>query len=227
MPKRRRRRRRSTRNVRRRLGGRRGIRKRGRTRLYRSPVTKRMRISFRYNQILSFSGAAIQSHIFAANSVFQPDVTTDDHQPLGYDQYSPFYERYVVMGSRISCQFLSREASEGIIASVQLDTQSAASLNILTEIENRNVAYRCLAGYNSRSPAVLKRTFSARKFFSVRDPPGDPTLVALTSANPSNAAYYIVTCERMDGVSAMAEVQILVTLTYSALLFDPKDIAQS
>lgn len=45
--------------------------------------------------------AAITSHVFRCNSIFDPDFTTTGHQPLMRDEYFLLYQSYRVLSSKI------------------------------------------------------------------------------------------------------------------------------
>jgi hypothetical protein len=51
-------------------------------------------------------GAGVQ---YASNSIFDPNLTATGHQPLSHDQWSQFYQHYLVMGSKITIKVLNYE----------------------------------------------------------------------------------------------------------------------
>ena len=57
---------------------------------------------------------AVNDHQFRANSLYDPDYTvvaslnplsTQNHQPLGFDELMQIYSKYQVLGSKITCTF--------------------------------------------------------------------------------------------------------------------------
>lgn len=40
-------------------------------------------------------------YVYRMNGLYDPDFTGSGHQPLGYDQWSAFYSRYLVYGSKV------------------------------------------------------------------------------------------------------------------------------
>lgn len=52
-------------------------------------------------------------YTFAGNSLFDPDITGVGHQPLGFDQWSTFYNKYTVYGSKIKAAFCNVDGSAG------------------------------------------------------------------------------------------------------------------
>lgn len=58
----------------------------------------------------SFSGSASSSatygeNVFSGNGLFDPGLTASSSQPVGFDQYALWYNRYRVSGSKIAIQF--------------------------------------------------------------------------------------------------------------------------
>lgn len=69
------------------------------TRMLKQKTTAHLR----YVDVVSVNAgsAAIASHVFRANSIFDPDFTSTGHQPLMRDEYALLYASYRVISSKI------------------------------------------------------------------------------------------------------------------------------
>ncbi len=63
----------------------------------------KLMVKLRYVDTITIAtaGAGVNSHVFRANSIFDPDLTSVGHQPLLHDEYAALYERYRVVSSTI------------------------------------------------------------------------------------------------------------------------------
>ena len=67
------------------------------TALKTATVPDRMVLRMKYNDNFTLSGIGGASRVFRLNSVYDPDTSfTNGHQPLGYDQWDIFYNKYRV-----------------------------------------------------------------------------------------------------------------------------------
>lgn len=71
--------------------------------IFPAKTLKRLRYAT-FNQ-LSSSGGAVDSHVFRVNDLYDTDVTSTGHQPMGFDQMMVFYEHFHVCKAKIRCTF--------------------------------------------------------------------------------------------------------------------------
>lgn len=60
------------------------------------PVTKRVRLEYAQNYLLSSTSSAIAYQQWRINSLYDPDYTGAGHQPMGYDYLATQYSTYCV-----------------------------------------------------------------------------------------------------------------------------------
>lgn len=173
------------------------------------------------------------AYVFRANSLYDPDFTstvTAGHQPSNWDVWSPLYDHYTVLGSKIKVSpvnptgdYVSPSAYMGILLS---DTGTRAEGLLLQDImEQRLCKYsRVPVG---RSTAFgrndVNAFFSAKKFFgkSRASILGDDTYKGGASSNPEDGAFFEVWCGSVAG-NDPAEQNFLVEIEYIAHLSEPK-----
>ncbi len=76
-------------------------------------LNPKLKVKLRYVDTITIAvaSAAINNHVFRANSIFDPDLTATGHQPLLHDTYATLYERYRVLSSTIKVTPITTSSS--------------------------------------------------------------------------------------------------------------------
>lgn len=169
-------------------------------------------------------------HVFSGNSLHDPDHTGIGGQPLGYDQWSAFYSKYMVYGAKIKCTFLSRSnlASTGNLCVTVVPQPSVPSVTYspIDIIQHPYSKYKYLTqGDGSRGVSTITTYMSAKKMFGINQL--DTTdHGAIVGGDPSDRWFYGIQAIAMDGTSTLS-VQVLVEITYYACMYDRIPLANS
>lgn len=174
----------------------------------------------KYGELISVSPTALvplKSYIFRCNSCFDPDETSVGHQPLYYDQYQAIYDQYVVIGAKITVQWMTNGA-QNVIVGINVDDDSTVLSTLSILLEQNNGVNTVLAGTNSDNCTLIS-TFEPYEMFGV-DAKTDGASQTAVGSNPSEESKWVLwaTCE--DGTSAQtvhANVMIEYTVKFSEL----------
>lgn len=186
-------------------------------------------MKMRYVEQLSLNAGvgSIYGYNFRANSIFDPDQSGVGHQPMGHDQWSAFYNHYVVLGSKITVTFSNQHAGDPMVCGVFLNDDTTLTSGTLTSlIENAKGPYCHLDSAGGAGVRRLSKKFSAKKFFKC-DVKDRTDLKATFGSNPSEEAYYMVWCAAMNTGSDPSAVYATVKIDYICLLSEPKDLGPS
>lgn len=183
----------------------------------------------RYTDHLELTSTAgvLTSTVYRANSVFDPFQPTGGHQPMGYDEWALLYNHYIVLGSKVSVQFLQDGSPTGAVAvGVYLDDTSSSGYTSADEyIEAKKGSY-CLIPFGDRRNRTCTSRFSAKKFFKVKDLQDNMTrLGAPVGTNPDEEAMYHIWMQCYNSTTDTLQVQI--TIDYIVEFSEPKSLAQS
>lgn len=115
---------------------------------------------------------------------------TADHFPLGFAEWSAFFDKYVVLGSKVMVKFSPRQDDErvfryGAFMQPQEDSLEVNTNNINLLRENRRGVHYEKASNNNRVTRAMAK-YSPRKYFGIRFPRDNQNLEG--SINTSNAA---------------------------------------
>lgn len=197
-------------------------------------IAKSQIVRMKYGTFISINPTAgvAGSYVFSCNNISDPDITSTGHQPLGHDQWKTFYNHYTVLGSKIRATFTPTSASAltgQSICAISVEDDATPTATATTSLLERNgVHWRPLGSSNASNGTSITHTYSAKKFFGIRDI-GDVTerLGALYEANPAEQAYYHVKVGATDGSSDPSAVAVAVVIEYIVLLTERNKLVQS
>lgn len=227
----------STRRVRRKMPMRRKFRGRrkvvSRSRIPRSLVPKRFKRTMTYVDKIALNAPLAggpQSWFFSCNSLYDPDRTGTGHQPRGFDEIMPMFDHYVVIGAKMVITAAARTDTAGDaqqIVAIKIKDNPVASTNMVDLLENGDVVYKTLGGANSSKGILqMSKSINPNKFLGRSKPMADPQLKGSVAANPAEECYFEIVTGAI-GTGDPATIDILVTISYTAVFIEPKDLARS
>jgi len=131
------------------------------------------------------------AYVFAANGLYDPDITSTGHQPMGFDQMMAFYNHYTVLSTKI--RVIASNSSNALITmfGVSLSGTSTVTSSVQQLVEAGGLVSRLL-GYvgqeGSKSTFVASVNIAA--FQGVDDPLDDPNLRGDVASNPAELVYF-------------------------------------
>ncbi len=208
--------------------------RRSRMNLYKSPsgsgAPRQMMVKLKYCDQAAAT-TIFSTRIYTGNGPFDPDVTGAGAQPVGYDQYSAFYNRVRCYASsiKVHCFTESATTTTNSVFAVRPSNNATVLASLPEEVSNDRSRNLALALLGSGPAAGTIRNFSKtstivgvpNKAVSSKD-----SLQSLISANPADLWYWIVSFGSADETSSKVH-QIWVELTYYLVFFDKKALAES
>lgn len=177
---------------------------------------------------LSGGVATLNYHQFNLNSLFDPDRTGAGHQPLSYDQWQAFYNRYRVYKVDYEVSFVANSTSN-VPCAVWLQASNDTSvpstlLNYLEQSTSSNFKV-----VNSTVPSArFKGTISLPQLIgqTSQQYKSNENSQAVVTSSPTEFCILNVIVASMDQ-TAVPDVYFTIRLTFHAELFDKYDLAQS
>lgn len=194
-------------------------------------------VRLRYCQEVAINppAAGIAAHVFRANSLFDPDLTTTGHQPQGFDQWMLVYHLYTVVGSKITIRNMNETSAHdspfaytSIVVS-STGTRNASYTNVEHLLEDRSRKAVTLSGAANpgyKATMMQTRTFSTKKHFGVSSVVGQEFFSGNSVSNPIQAAYFEVCCASPQGADPAGQA-FLVEIEYLAVFTEPRLLVQS
>lgn len=218
--------------------------KRARRRLFRrrrsrvprltGPVKNRSLVKLRYVETVTLNPAVGlgADYVFRANSIHDPNFTGSGHQPYGHDQLATLYDNYIVVGSKITCEFISTgdtSATTDAVVGISLEDDSVANTLPHVWLEQPKSTWKTIGPADgSKGRAKCSKTYSARKFFGIANTKDTQDRYgAQFGSDPAEQAWYHCIVSPVNGADDIQLVNMLVTIEYTVLCTELKDLGQS
>lgn len=200
-----------------------------------SGFPQRKMVKLRYAEVFALNPAAssVATYVFRANSVYDPNFTVTGHQPLGFDQWAAIYNRYTVLGSKITLSPSPADLTNvypvqyGVILSD--DSADIASLTSTEILEGKYGSDRPKQIgtdlLTPKNPRAVKK-FSAKKFFGTKDVLGGAAYGASVTANPSQDAYFHCYSQSIGSTDG-ASLNFTAIVDYIVMFHNPVTMTSS
>lgn len=166
------------------------------------------------------------NYVFSLNGLYDPDITSTGHQPLGFDQFMDMYDHYTVIGARARVTFSNTDASYHQLVALQLKDTNTVSTTTNEILENGNNKWATLGTHTSgQSVKELVVNCSISKFFGRKVMAGDKYSGTISS-NPNDQVFLHLHAGPLEATDADI-VDATVDIEYIVVFTEPKQLAQS
>lgn len=189
-------------------------------------IYKRLRYST--NATIGAAAGAVNTYVFRANDLFDPDLTGTGHQPMGFDQLMLWYNHFVVAKAKITCTFSNLAAARATVCIRQdgdltpitvIDRILEIGGLVKADLENKGVSGSMrtleiavdIARLQGVSPIALS---------------SDPSLQGSAAASPAECTYFHVACWD-SGAGGTTSVLVDVLLEQEAYFCEPRNLIES
>lgn len=200
--------------------------------LLRSPLGKSHKAILRYVErgftVNPGVAGVATAYYFSANGLYDPNITGTGHQPVGFDQMMAMFDHYTVIGARAKFQFYSIDGTYKQLVLVGLDDATTQPLDIGQTLENGTCRWKLIsnASAGDQQTHTLSYKVNPAKFLGRSKPMSCSELRGDASNNPEEQVYFKIVCSPQDGTDT-AGIECMVTIDYTVIFTEPKELAQS
>lgn len=201
---------------------------------YGFPRCQLVRLTY-FQQIQLDPAGTPATHVFRANSIYDPDYTnTGGHRPLYSSQYDAVYEKYKVVSSKIfitgANDYSDQNNVMGNLVVCSLNNTTSAYTSITEACESKGAKYRTC--HERRPMNRLTKTFSAKKFFCITNVKDADDLDGnmggtLTGSNPNQQAYFVIQAYPLYQAQNTYPACLNIRISYNVLVYDMKKVSGS
>lgn len=195
------------------------------------PLRKLIRMRYSDDVALSFTTAGFATaHVLRLNSIFDPDLTSVGHQPMGHDEWAQFYEHYTVLSARVRADFYPTSASGTLgnsTCGILFSHDSTPKTNGDNIIESGRAVWKRMGPRDgSPSSATVTRNWSAKKWFGPYT--AREKYASDMGTNPGEIVYaHLFGIPVAELVSVSDSIRIRFAIDYLVLLDTPRDLIAS
>jgi len=193
-----------------------------------TPMPQSMICTHKYSDIVNINPAigSVGVHTFAANGLYDPNITGGGHQPVGFDQFTAFYNHYEVLGAKIQFTIHPSQESGGFNFGIKLDDNDGLTGVLNTVMEGNMTVFKSVPGpYTSDKGFTCISSYSAKKFFG--DKCGQRDTWGTVAANPVDLAYFMCWISPLTGLQDLGSIPCTVLVEYIVKWHEPKDLPSS
>lgn len=196
------------------------------------PTTRLVKMRYVVSANLDAPIAGISYYNMRANDLYDPDAQTGGHQPIGFDQWSLFYKRFTVVGSKAIVRYNSTGNStiNAVVGIMVQDSNSAPTSTYSTIIEQGKGKWKYVAPTVNGSNVLnhLRLGFSTKKWFNVANIKDNQGRLSCTAtSSPTDQAFFTVWSAAVNQSDDQLGVQVLIQIDYLVLCSEPLQLTQS
>jgi len=190
------------------------------------PASRRVKLSYCESATLTSAYGAQALSQFRLNGCFDPWFTSTGHQPMGFDQWSLFYNHYVVLGCTWNFSFVPYGGAAidlcTVLAHYSDDSTIPSTVTNLVELGSQAAFVK-----NGQIAHSFEGHIDIARFFNrTGDIANDDALRAPVTADPTEQVFLNL-C--LFGESSLSSITggYLLRLEYDVKFFEPKDLGSS
>lgn len=192
------------------------------------PVSKWAKLPYYDQNTFSTGAVSAGGYVFAANGLYDPNITGTGHQPMGFDQLMLFYEHYTVTSAKITVNFYNGDADDSVVVGILIAPSETVETNFSKLNENGMLTKRWLnanAG-NGNNLCTLTAYANIAKINGKDKVINDDVFRGDIGANPTEVTYFHLFAYNQVTANVVA-VPFEIMIEYTALFAEPKKMTQS
>jgi len=165
------------------------------------------------------SGVAA-SYVFAANGLFDPNISAVGHQPMGFDQLMALYNQYTVIGGIIKVTFSNSDPLNDQIIGITMKDSASTTLDPRQNIEWGNTTWSNIGARDGNSTKVLTHKFDIAKY-AAQAIVDEQQFTGTNSVNPANTLHLVIWAAIGSAIGDPLPVNCNVEIMYDTIFKSP------
>ncbi len=195
-----------------------------------NPLPRKFKAQFRYvfsGQLDPPTAGGTANFIFRANDLYDPYQTGAGHQPSGFDELMKMYDHFCVIGSKVVVTFVNKDELNSQYVGISLRDSVSTEVNPQVILESGMYKTSVLGpSGSSKDTITLSYPCNPAKFLGRSHPLSDSQMKGSGASSPEEQCYYHIYGAALQTIDpGILDVQ--VTLDYTAILFEPKQVGLS
>jgi hypothetical protein len=197
------------------------------------PPRFRKRLMYCENALTVTSNTGlVASYFFAANGLYDPNVTGTGHQPMGFDEMMSMYEQYTVLSSKITVHYINGSGVGVYGAAILYLSPDTSSITAFSRLQENGflvwkalypisvVGSQCQLSMDCDIPTYFGRNRDKRAIVD------DAQLAGAAASNPAELVYFTVAAVDAAGANTV-QLSFSVEIEYEVIFWEPRKLTQS
>lgn len=186
---------------------------------------KRVNLNYYTNGTISTgAGFTAGSYTFAANGLYDPDITSIGGQPSGFDQMMVFFEHYTVKRARIQVVFVNGSTTTPFSFGIYNSPDAAAITNVERLMEGGSlVAVQASPSPQYGSTIRAAKSINISQFLGIRDLMSNSEARGSIAANPTELAYFQLICWNSSTVGVASTHPFQALISFDAVFTERRE----
>lgn len=189
----------------------------------------KLKMTHRYTdfvRVLSSAGASAFQK-YAANGLYDPDISGGGHQPYYFDQLSAIYNHWTVTSSTITvtCVPATSGTTSMLVTLAENDDSTASNTSPLYKQVEITGAKYCTLPQGAGESQVMRHSYDAEKVFG-GDPLSNDNLQGSITQNPNELYCWIIGMQPFD-LGTSCGVDLLVDIQFTCVWDELKEVPTS
>ncbi len=179
------------------------------------PDTAYVKLRFSNSYLRVVSGTTVDQLTFVGNGLFDPDLTLSSGQFGGYSQWMSFFDKYEIVGSRMSIQLVNLASRPFYCTLSPKNISSTSGIN--SSIEQRYTKRRTIGNIaNANAQKSISSYMNTKKLIGRHV--SSVNFTGTLTSNPFHQWYWQVTCESVEPLPAAGipaihyDIRVVITM---------------
>lgn len=172
---------------------------------------------------------APNAYVFTANGMYDPNITSTGHQPMGFDQMMLFYEHYTVTKSKITVNFINTDSLNAVMVGILIAPDATVGTSSDTLLENGMYVKKLLTTPTSGGSQTGSLTCTANisKINGKKDVKSENDFRGDLTSNPVEQTYFHIFAYNPFAKTQCTGLYFEVLIEYDAIFTEPRKMIPS
>lgn len=190
------------------------------------PSSVRRRLVYYDTGNLNVTTGALNTTVFSANGLYDPNISGIGHQPTGFDQMMVFYDHYVVVRAKATVNWFNASSAASAQVALSINSSTSVPTDYVSLAEGGYVV-RDYINTSSTADAMKtsRMTVDISRFSGTPNVRDATDLWGTASANPQEQTYFNLSAWDFQGGSPNMRYEIMIE--YEAWFLEPRKLTSS
>jgi hypothetical protein len=189
-----------------------------------APLRTRRTLRYVTGTTLTGTAGALAGFYIRALSLFDPEYAIGGHQPMGFDQMMTFYEKFTVVASKITVEFVLQSVPQ--VLGIQLVPVAGTAYSNTSGIIETGMCVHRVYPVTLYAPQKLSLEQVTTRSLGNVDVLDDPGVSGSATADPTQILQFMIFTQDL-GTASTATAQLLITVDYDTIFSNPVQPGQS